>query len=126
VDSPSHTILIVDDDASIRFLCRVNLELDGWNVREAATLDEARRELADGRVVVTLLDTHIGRQSGLAFLDEMRRDHRAVAVAMLTGSVGAAALDCARADAFIPKPFTLDQLRETVRRLASRAAQTAG
>jgi len=25
VDSPSHTVLVVDDDAAIRFLCRVNL-----------------------------------------------------------------------------------------------------
>ncbi len=77
-------------------------------------------------MVVTLLDAHIGRQSGLVFLDEMRRDHADVAVAMLTGSVGAAALDCSRADAFIPKPFTLEQLRDTVRRLAAQAAQTAG
>ena len=35
------TVLVVDDDASIRFLCRVNLELDGWVVRDAATLDGA-------------------------------------------------------------------------------------
>jgi hypothetical protein len=27
VDSPSHTVLVVDDDASIRLLCRVNLQL---------------------------------------------------------------------------------------------------
>jgi len=126
VEPPSRTVLVVDDDASIRFLCRVNLELDGWDVRDAGTIDDARRELADGRVAVTLLDAHIGTQSGLAFLDEMRRDHADVAVAMLTGSVGAGALDTARADAFIPKPFTLEQLRDTVRRLASRAAQTAG
>jgi DNA-binding NtrC family response regulator len=35
-------VLVVDDDASLRLLCRVNLELDGFDVREAATLDEAR------------------------------------------------------------------------------------
>ena len=39
MDSPSHTVLVVDDDASIRFLCRVNLEMEGWTVRDAATID---------------------------------------------------------------------------------------
>ena len=60
VDPPSHTVLVVDDDASIRFLCRVNLELDGWTVREAATLADARAELSHGGVAVVLLDVHVG------------------------------------------------------------------
>ena len=32
------TILIVDDDASLRLLCRVNLELEGYNVLEAPSV----------------------------------------------------------------------------------------
>ena len=38
MDSPKHTVLVVDDDAAIRFLCRVNLELDG--ARGVAVLDD--------------------------------------------------------------------------------------
>jgi DNA-binding response OmpR family regulator len=126
VDPPGHTVLVVDDDASIRFLCRVNLELDGWEVREAGNLADAREALADGGVAVALLDVHIGGSNGLDFLDELRRDHPALPVAMLTGSVGTPTFSDVAADAVLAKPFTPEQLGETVRTLASRPAHTAG
>ena len=49
MQSPDDSILIVEDDPSLRLLCRVNLELEGYRVREAANVDEARRELAAAR-----------------------------------------------------------------------------
>jgi DNA-binding response OmpR family regulator len=119
---PVHLVLVVDDDASIRLLCRINLELEGWTVREAGTLEDARQELDDGRVEVVLLDVHVGADSGVEFLEELRRDHPATPVALLTGSVGAggpAAVDEIGADAVVSKPFTLEQLVDTVRTLAS-------
>jgi DNA-binding NtrC family response regulator len=116
---PAQHVLVVDDDASIRLLCRINLELEGWTVREAATLAEAREQLHDGAVVVTLLDVHVGAESGVDFLDELRREHPRMPVAMLTGSVGTPTVDEADADAVVTKPFTLDQLSETVRTLVS-------
>ena len=124
MDSPSHTVLVVDDDASIRFLCRVNLELEGWAVREAGTIAEARAELAG--VDVVLLDVHVGSASGLDFLAEIRSEHPGLPVAMLTGSVGWPTLDGVVTDAVIPKPFRLEQLIETVRSLALRPAHRAG
>jgi DNA-binding NtrC family response regulator len=123
VEPPSHTVLVVDDDQSIRFLCRVNLELDGWSVREAATLDEARDGLASGDVAVVLLDVHVGAQSGVEFLEELRAEHPNLPVAMLTGSAGAPVLGDV-ADAVIPKPFTIEQLSETVRKLAPTAQKS--
>jgi DNA-binding NtrC family response regulator len=116
---PAQHVLVVDDDASIRLLCRINLELEGWTVREAATLAEARDQLLDGAVAVTLLDVHVGAESGVDFLDELRRHHPGMPVAMLTGSVGTPTVDEADADAVVTKPFTLDQLSETVRTLVS-------
>ena len=126
MEAATHTVLVVDDDSSIRLLCRVNLEFDGWRVREAATLAQARAELEEGGVDVVLLDVHVGTGSGVDLLGEIRRDHPGVPVAMLTGSVDAATLDGVATDAFIPKPFTLQQLTGTVRELASRAASRAG
>jgi two-component system OmpR family response regulator len=114
-----HTILVVDDDASIRFLCRVNLELEGWTVREAATIDDARDELAGDPVSLVLLDVHIGTASGADFLGELRRQRPGLAVAMLTGTADGAAFEELGADAVIAKPFTLDELTQTVRSLVS-------
>jgi len=126
VDPPSHTVLVVDDDASIRFLCRVNLELEGWAVREAETLEEAREQLADGSVDVVLLDVHVGSASGVDFLEEIRAYHPRLPVAMLTGSVGSPTLEGVEADAVISKPFRPEHLTGTVRDLAKRVERKAG
>jgi DNA-binding NtrC family response regulator len=115
VESPGHTVLVVDDDASIRLLCRLNLELDGWHVLEAATLPHAREQLAAADVNVVVLDVHVGADNGIEFLRELRRDRPQVKVAMLTGS---ADVGDVASDAVIPKPFTIEQLTSTVANLA--------
>ena len=99
VESPGHTVLVVDDDASIRLLCRLNLELDGWTVREASGLPQAREQLADDAVDVVVLDVHVGSGNGIEFLRELRRHRPAVKVAMLTGSDRLKGVD---SDAVIP------------------------
>ena len=121
MDSTGRTVLVVDDDASIRMLCRLNLELDGWDVREAATIREARERLEGVDVVV--LDVHLGSGSGIELLHELRHKWPDVKVAMLTGSDRLENVD---SDAVIPKPFTLEQLTSTVAKLAPRPARRAG
>jgi DNA-binding response OmpR family regulator len=123
VDSPSHTVLVVDDDASIRLLCRLNLELDGWRVLEAAALSEARRHLEEDQVHVVVLDVHVGSGNGIEFLHELRRERPELKVAMLTGSDRLEGVD---SDAVIPKPFTIEQLTGTVAGLVTRPARQAG
>ncbi len=126
MDSPSHTVLVVDDDAAIRFLCRVNLELDGWVVHEAGAIEQARETLAGAAVDIVLLDVHVGVESGLDFIAEIRDRHPGVPVVLLTGSVGSPGLDGADSDAVISKPFTLDQLTGTLGKLVRPAAPEAG
>ena len=109
-------MLVVDDDPSIRLLCRINLELDGWDVREAGGLDDARAQA--GEVDVVVLDLHVGSGSGVELLHELRRDHPHVKVAMLTGDDR---LQGVESDAVITKPFTIDQLTSTVASLAPTA-----
>ena len=118
------TVLIVDDDAAIRLLCRVNLELEGYRVLEAAYLDEARATLAEESVDVVLLDLHIGSERGVDLLRELRRDTPNLAVALLTGSPQERFPDEeAKADAVISKPFEIEELGRTVRRLAEKSAR---
>ena len=116
-------MLVVDDDQSIRLLCRLNLELDGWEIREAADLPQAREQLADGGIDVVVLDVHIGSGNGVEFLQELRRTRPGLKVAMLTGSDRLQGVD---SEAVIPKPFTIDKLTTTVANLASGSARTAG
>jgi DNA-binding response OmpR family regulator len=126
VDSPSHTVLVVDDDAAIRFLCRVNLELDGWTVHEARAIEEARETLGSAPIDLVLLDVHVGVDSGLDFIAEVRERKPGVPVVLLTGSVGSPGLEGVDADAVISKPFTLDELTGTLGRLVVRDGSGAG
>lgn len=126
MDSPSHTVLVVDDDAAIRFLCRVNLELDGWAVHEAAAIEQARKTLSAAPIDIVLLDVHIGVDSGLDFIAEIRERNPGVPVVLLTGSVGSPGLEGVDADAIIAKPFALEQLTGTLARLVLRGGSEAG
>jgi DNA-binding response OmpR family regulator len=126
VDSPSHTVLVVDDDAAIRFLCRVNLELDGWTVHEAEAIERARETLGSASVDIVLLDVHIGVESGLDFIAEIRERKPGVPIVLLTGSVGSPGLEGVDADAVISKPFTLDELTGTLAGLVLRHGSGAG
>ena len=114
------TVLVVDDDASLRLLCRVNLELDGFRVLEAGSLAEASAMLADGEFDTVLLDLHLGDGDGrdlLASLGEERPP-----VALFTGSETIEPELQGIAEEVLSKPFQLDALLATVRRLVSRRA----
>ena len=106
-------MLVVDDDPSLRLLCRVNLELEGYRVLEADSVDAAQKALAEEDVDVILLDVHLGNQDGLTLLPSISEDGRAVA--LLTGSAG---VHLPEGATVIGKPFSIDELCETVRRLA--------
>ena len=116
-------VLVVDDEASIRLLCRINLELDGYEVVEAATIDEARAVLAASRVDVVLLDLHLGTQTTHVLVAECAIRTPRVPVALLTGSADDRQAREAGADAVLPKPFDVERLAETVRRLTAPKAR---
>jgi two-component system, OmpR family, response regulator len=118
------TILVVDDEPSIRLLCRVNLELEGNRVLEAGTLDDARRMLEQEEVDVLLLDLHVVGEDGATLLRELHDGESGARVALLTGTVDLNEVDVAMADAVLAKPFSLETLVATVRRLADAGART--
>jgi DNA-binding NtrC family response regulator len=106
----SHTVLVVDDDESMRILCRVNLQLAGYRVLEAPTVDEARDRLRGDRVDVVLLDVHVGSGDGFSVLDDVTTER----VVLFTGSLEVTSVHRDRVDAVLNKPFTLDELHGTV------------
>jgi CheY-like chemotaxis protein len=111
------TVLVVDDEPSIRLLCRVNLELDGHRVLEAASLEEAREALAQGPSLV-LLDLRLGNEDGLDLVTEIRADRPELKVVLLTGSSELTDLHRELADGVLSKPFSLDQLASAVGQFA--------
>ena len=112
------TILIVDDDASLRLLCRINLELEGYNVLEAPSIAAAEDVLAADPVDLFLLDVHIGADDGLALMRSLRAREHDAPVVLFTGSTRLDSVTVAEADGVVPKPFRLEQLIGVVRELA--------
>lgn len=110
-------MLVVEDDPSLRLLCRVNLELEQFNVREAATIDAARAAIDEARPDVVLLDVHLDGVASDALLEELRAS--GIPVVVVTGSVD---LDQyrERADDVLGKPFAPSDLVAAARRLSLR------
>jgi CheY-like chemotaxis protein len=69
-------VLVIDDEAPIRLLCRVNLEAEGMDVLEAADgptgLEKARAETPD----VVLLDVMMPGLDGWRVAEELLDDPR--------------------------------------------------
>ena len=99
------TALVVEDDAALRMLVRVNLELEGFAVDEAATLDEAEAALARSRPDVVLLDVHLDGRETFGLLARLRAE-----------GVPVEYRDAA--DDVLAKPFQPQALVAVARRLA--------
>jgi DNA-binding response OmpR family regulator len=115
MQAPTPTALVVEDDAALRMLVRVNLELEGFAVLEAATLEQAEAALAAARPDVVLLDVHLDGRETLDLLARLRSER--VPVALVTGSVDAEEYRDA-ADAVLSKPFVPEALVAIAKRLA--------
>ena len=116
-------ILVVDDEPSIRLLCRVNLELDGYEVFEADSLSTARAMIEKEAPDVVLLDVHLHGERSDALIAECHARQPPIPVVIVTGSADIKQLERSEADAVLPKPFELDVLLTTVRNLARVGAR---
>ncbi|HWM13723.1 MAG TPA: response regulator [Gaiellaceae bacterium] len=123
MDAQVHRLVVVaDDDDAIRLLCRVNLELEGYRVAEAANSRELARVAEEEDVALVLLDVHLGSEDGIEVARDLRERHPGIAIAFLSGSVDFGARSASVSDAAIRKPFTLEEFTATVHRLARGTA----
>jgi DNA-binding NtrC family response regulator len=107
-------VLVVDDEASLRLLCRVNLGLGGRRGRGALTLAQAREELERAVPDVVLLDIHVGADDGLELLDEIETLDLHTRVVLLSGTSEVGPQLRERVDVVLGKPFDLRRLAAAV------------
>jgi excisionase family DNA binding protein len=112
---PAPIVLIVDDDPRIREFVRVNLEMDGFSVREAGSADEGLAALEAEPPDLILLDVMMPRVDGWEMLQRVRERHGvdSIQVIMFSGQVDENATDLAEAggaQAFVGKPFNPQEL----------------
>jgi DNA-binding response OmpR family regulator len=118
-------VLVIDDEAPIRLLCRVNLEAEGMEVLEAADgptgLETARAELPD----VILLDVMMPGLDGWRVAEELLDDERTegIPIVFLTARAElrdrARGIDLGGVD-YVTKPFNPVDLAPLVRQLLDR------
>lgn len=107
-------VLVVDDEPSLRLLCRINLEFEGYTIREAGTLTQAREELERTVPDVVLLDLHVGNDDGLELLDVIEALDLPTRVVLLSGTSEVRPELRERVDAVVGKPFDLKTLAAAV------------
>lgn len=117
-------ILVVDDEATMRLMCRSVLESDGFKVIEAADGAEAVQAIEDNAPELILLDAMMPTLPGLEALARIRRlpNGQQVPVLMVTGLVDDLTINAAfeaGASDFIAKPINWAILRQRVRRAIS-------
>jgi len=118
-------VLIVDDELSMREMLAILLKKEGLDVRIAASRAEAARTLGEGPVDLVLTDVKLPDGDGLEILRQVKAAAPATPVVVMTAfgttemAVGARKLG---AEAYILKPFDVDELRIVVRdALANRS-----
>ena len=116
-------VLVAEDDPALLRLVTSIVEAEGYLVAQARDGKEAYKVLKSGvDIVLAIVDVLMPYIEGTQIVKFMQSDEqlRSVPVIMMTGEksvqIGSAAV-ASGATAFLSKPFTNDQLRNTVRAL---------
>ncbi len=122
------SILIIDDEDSIRNISREMLKECGYDVYTAedgiSGLDLFREK--SGEIILVIIDMIMPKRSGLEVLKDIKGINSCVKVIMSSGFMGENDSDLSlygQADGFLSKPFTIKALCEAVHKVINRSDQ---
>lgn len=115
------TVLLADDFELMHEACGSLLRRLGYRVLHARDTAEAVRVAREEVPSLVLMDLMMPGEGGIAAVRELRADERTarIPIVAITAAVTMVEVDQLRAEGFdgmLPKPFTLDELMEEVRR----------
>jgi response regulator RpfG family c-di-GMP phosphodiesterase len=113
------SVLVVDDEVSVRELVARWLSGGGYDVRTAGTADEALQRVHEGAPAVAVCDIGMPGHDGLWLAHRIRHDAPETAVIMATGvqDVGSVVTSLRQGVIdYLTKPFGRDRLQESVER----------
>ncbi len=117
------TILLVEDDGTLRATLARNLRAHGHHVAEAETAEEAVDQLRGGvRPAFVLLDINLPGETGWSLLraPELAAAGAPPVVIATATSVSPRRLREFGVAGYLPKPFSLETLRSTIERLLAK------
>jgi two-component system OmpR family response regulator len=113
--------LVVDDDESIRELLSLLLNEEGYELRKAGGGREALDVMRHWRPDLIVLDLHLQDMDSRTFRAEQRRKGLADVPVLVLTADPAPDLHAEASAAVLPKPFDVEELLESVRRLTGPA-----
>jgi two-component system phosphate regulon response regulator PhoB len=119
------TVLIVDDEAAIREMIAMSLELAGFDCLEAGDIQQAHSQIIDRQPDLVLLDWMLPGGSGIELLRRLKRDELTaqLPVIMLTAKTEEdnkiQGLDVG-ADDYVTKPFAPRELVSRIKAVLRR------
>jgi two-component system KDP operon response regulator KdpE len=122
------TILVVEDDLSLRIALEATLKAAGYRVVTASTGAEGRRWLAHYAPDLVLLDLGLPDQDGLEVIEAIRQKGRTPIVvlsARAAETMKVSALDLG-ADDYVAKPFGVEELLARIRAALRHGVQARG
>ena len=112
------TILTIDDEENIRNGLADNFELEGYEVKQAASGEEGLKLIAEGGIDLVITDLRMDGISGSEVVKHITSEHPGVPIIVLTGhgsiDDATAALKAGAFD-FLTKPLDLDHLNKIVK-----------
>ena len=120
VEEKKSTILVIDDDESLRDSLRRTLRRDGYMVMEAAEGGEGLKLLKNHPVDVALVDLFMPGKEGLETIEELHRSHPGISIIAMSGGGAKGQMDVLKAAKLmgawrtLAKPFTREELIEAV------------
>jgi CheY-like chemotaxis protein len=110
-DSDAPTVVIADDEPSVRLLVQATVAEDKLRVIEAEDGDEAWALIQEWRPKVVLLDVRMPGRTGLEILSAIKADSNLADTRVILLTASAAESDIASglaagADAYLTKPFS--------------------
>ena len=116
-------ILVVDDEGIVLKSCRLVLEAEHFEVCPVLTADEALEALKDDDFSLLLLDVKMPGHDGMYLMREVKKQWPDIPVIVMSGYHTPETIrEAAETGAvtFIAKPFTPDELLDTVRQALKR------
>jgi PAS domain S-box-containing protein len=127
----TESLLVVDDEDPLRSLLKIAFKRKGYRVTSAGDGLEAINLICDPACVIdaVLLDLNMPGANGLEVLKVINQRRPSVKVLVLTGHLSAEAraeFEQLGQKNFMSKPYTLDQLGRSLRRLLDARGREAG
>ncbi|MCZ2826315.1 MULTISPECIES: response regulator transcription factor [unclassified Modestobacter] len=124
----SPRLLLVEDDDHIRMPLRWALEDEGYEVAEAASGEDACRQVAIAAPDLMIVDLMLGAMDGYAVIREVRRanDLPIVVVSARADTHDIVAALEAGADDYVTKPFQVKEITARLRALRRRVGASSG